>query len=272
MATMTETVDTAVATAVATATPATHDIHLLVDRSGSMDKIITPTVSGLNEFVGSQKHLPNAATTFITLHTFDDKYETPIPRTPLAQFPTITAVDIGPRGMTALYDAVGTMFTEIPMMTPTTVVIVTDGEENASKEFKNRHIMDQITERRRLGWTFIFLAANQDAIASGVSIGIPRATACTFNTTPDEVRAAFRGASNVMARACTDNTPPEFTQLERETSANNAEDTEPLMPPALSRSYSTVPSRGMTGYPCQRRPWVPDTDTEVTQNHGFQSS
>jgi len=218
-----------------------NEVVLLVDRSGSMQHILSPTISGLNEFVTSQKCLPNAATTYITLHTFDDQYETPVPRTLLEHFPIITAMDIGPRGMTALYDAIGFMFSEMPM-TPATVVIVTDGEENASKEFRKDSIMEQITERRRLGWTFIFLAANQDAIASGVSIGIPRTTACTFNTTPDEIRAVFRGASNMMERAYTDNTPPEFTQLERETSATtfSNEDT-PLTRP--------VPSRGITGYP-----------------------
>lgn len=206
------------------------DLRILVDRSGSMQHIMLSTLSGLNEFIDSQKLLPTADKTTVTLHTFDDMYATPISKTPLHDFPTITAMDISPRGMTALYDAIGYMFAEMPM-TPSIVVIVTDGEENASKEFTKNQVMEQITERRRLGWTFIFLAANQDAIASGVSIGIPRATACTFNTTPTEVRQAFRGASNVLARACTDNTPPEFTQLERDASAMSyEEDTPPTQP------------------------------------------
>ena len=229
----------------------TDDIHILVDRSGSMEHILTPTVSGLNEFMGSQKHLPGAENTFVTLHTFDDQYETPIPRTPLAEVPTITVWHIAPRGMTALYDAIGHMFADMPM-TPAKVVIVTDGEENASKQFTKRQVMDQITERRRLGWTFIFLAANQDAIASGMSIGIPREAACTFNTTEGEVESVFRGASNVMTRARTDNAPAEFTQLERESSANTHLDEDSdtvsmLPPPAMMRTYS-IPSRGATGY------------------------
>ncbi len=209
------------------------DLHLLVDRSGSMQNIMGSTLSGLNEFIGSQRLLPTNTT--VTLHTFDDMYETAITQTPIHEFPTITARDISPRGMTALYDAIGKMFADMPM-TPSTVVIVTDGEENSSKEFTKNQVMEQITERRRLGWTFIFLAANQDAIASGVSIGIPRETACTFNTTPTEVREAFRGASNVLARACTDNTPPEFTQMERESSAMSYEEDVPLPPLPLFRA------------------------------------
>jgi len=212
-----------------------NDLRLLVDRSGSMQSILNSTLSGLNEFVGAQRLLPTADQTSVTLHTFDDLYETPIPSTPLRDFPTITDMNISPRGMTALYDAIGNMFADMPM-TPSTVVIVTDGEENASKTFTKNQVMEQITERRRLGWTFIFLAANQDAIASGVSIGIPRATACTFNTTPNEIREVFRGASNVLARACTDNTPPEFTQLERDSSAMSYE--EPLNLPPMCRQVS----------------------------------
>ncbi len=207
------------------------DILLLVDRSGSMQHILTPTVSGLNEFVGAQRLLPTAQDSFVTLHTFDDTYETPIPRTPLNQFPLITEMDIGPRGMTALYDAIGLMFSKVSM-TPATVVIVTDGEENASKQFTKYQVLEQITERRRMGWTFIFLAANQDAIASGVSIGIPHTTACTFNTRPDTVRAVFRGVSDALARACTDNTPPEFTQCERDSSMTyDQEDSDSHIPP-----------------------------------------
>jgi hypothetical protein len=215
------------------------DLRLLVDRSGSMQHILRSTLSGLNEFIGSQRLLPTADKTTVTLHTFDEMYETAIAPTPLHEFPTITAADISPRGMTALYDAIGKMFADMPM-TPSTVVIVTDGEENSSKEFAKHHVMEQITERRRLGWTFIFLAANQDAIASGVSIGIPRATACTFNTTPTEVCEAFRAASNVLARACTDNTPPEFTQLERESSAMSYEEEAPL-PPPLPPLFRAIP-------------------------------
>jgi hypothetical protein len=215
-------------------------LHLLVDRSGSMQNILTSTLSGLNEFIGAQRLLPTADHTTVSLHTFDDVYETPIQNTPLHEFPNITATDISPRGMTALYDGIGLLFAGMTY-DPAIVVIVTDGEENASKEFTKTQVMEQITERRRHGWTFIFLAANQDAIASGVSIGIPRATACTFNTTPDEIREVFRGASNVLARACTENTPPEFTQLEREASSSNPENNVPL--PLFQRS---VPSRQAT--------------------------
>ena len=131
-----------------------NDLRLLVDRSGSMQNILNSTLSGLNEFIGAQRFLPTADQSTVTLHTFDDLYETPIPSTPLRDFPTITATDISPRGMTALYDAIGNMFAEMDM-TPSIVVIVTDGEENASKEFTKYQVMEQIKERRRLGWTFI---------------------------------------------------------------------------------------------------------------------
>ena len=189
------------------------DITLLVDRSDSMTTILDSTLSGLNEFIGSQP-----PTSIASLHTFDDLYETSIPPTLISEFPTIERTHIEPRGTTALYDAIGHMLSEMTME-PSTIVIITDGQENSSKKFTKGQVMDQITERRRLGWTFIFLAANQDAIASGVGIGIDASSACTFRSSPQEVRHAFRGASNALTRAQSDGTPVEFTQSERELSA-----------------------------------------------------
>jgi hypothetical protein len=50
------------------------------------------------------------------------------------------------------------------------VCIVTDGMENSSLEYTPEQVNDLITARKTAGWTFIFLAANQDAIAVGSTL------------------------------------------------------------------------------------------------------
>ncbi len=71
------------------------------------------------------------------------------------------------------------------------VAILTDGEENASRTFSQAHIADLIAEKRAQGWEFIFLAANQDAMAAASRLSIPAADADAFTVDPDGARVLF---------------------------------------------------------------------------------
>ena len=122
-------------------------IDLVFDRSGSMDKLYWATVKGTQEFVAHQKTLPSAPDTTISLTTFDDVVETPVKNTPLSEY-TFDPTHVQPRGTTALYDAVGALLASVPFDQKRTVVIVTDGEDNASKTFTSTSISEQISERR----------------------------------------------------------------------------------------------------------------------------
>ena len=194
-------------------------ITLVVDRSGSMESIFNATIEGLNGFLIQQRELPDCETMKVSLYTFDDMIETPIKNVPLRD----CAIDPGllkPRGTTALFDAIGLVFQQ-SSMEPQIVVIVTDGNENSSRDFSKREILDKITERRKLGWTFIFLAANQDAIASGASLGIPRENACTFGANNLNVGGVFKALSDSVKRVRS-NEPAEFTPLERASSSQSS--------------------------------------------------
>jgi hypothetical protein len=95
-----------------------------------------------------------------------------------------------------------------------TIVILTDGFENTSKKYTKLHINDLITEKKNLGWNFVFLAANQDAIQSAGELGIPEGSALTYDN--GSVSSAFRSASHAIERMRTGETPKvEFTQQER---------------------------------------------------------
>ena len=216
-------------------------IDLVVDRSGSMDNLFQATVKGLTEFVKHQQSLEGAKNSTISLTTFDDVVETPVTYAPLLEY-VFDETHIHPRNTTALYDALGKLFENVPFDTKRTVVIVTDGEDNASRTFTASSISDQITERRKFGWTFLFLAANQDAIATGKKLSIPAETSCTFDAENERATmGVIRAASDAIARGQSGE-PVAFTQLEREESSGSRR---PTFNPPLTRS---IPSRSV-GYP-----------------------
>ena len=152
------------------------EIAYILDRSGSMQPMQEPAVAAFNQFVKSQLDVPGDAR--LTLIQFDDSYEVPVAAMPIQDVPQLTAATYTPRGSTALLDAIGRTIKETDRRIsallegdkPGKVIlaIFTDGEENASQEYTIKHISDLIRlYRDQKGWEFLFLAANQDAIASG---------------------------------------------------------------------------------------------------------
>ena len=154
------------------------DITMVVDRSGSMASIKSDAEGGINTFVDQQKQEPGEA--LLTLVQFDTLYEFVHSGTPIKQVPPY---QLQPRGSTALLDAVGRAINEtgnrLAAMDETqrpglvVFVIVTDGQENSSREFNRAQIRQMIEHQQTaFRWQFTFLAANQDAFAEGASLGI----------------------------------------------------------------------------------------------------
>jgi hypothetical protein len=152
------------------------EIAYILDRSGSMQPMQEPAVAAFNDFIKSQLDVPGDAR--LTLIQFDDAYEVHVSAKPIQDVPQLTAATYTPRGSTALLDAIGRTIKETDRRIsalpegdkPGKVIlaIFTDGEENASQEYTIKHIGDLIRlYRDQKGWEFLFLAANQDAIASG---------------------------------------------------------------------------------------------------------
>ena len=162
------------------------DISVLLDRSGSMHAIKTDTEGGFAAFIEEQKKTPGRCQ--VTLAQFDDQYEVVYSDQPLASVP---ALHLQPRGSTALLDAIGRLITstgerlaampEADRPGSVIVVIMTDGLENASREFTGAAVKGLIAEQsEKYGWTFVYLGANQDAIAVGESLGVNRDRSMTY--------------------------------------------------------------------------------------------
>lgn len=172
-------------------------IVVVLDRSGSMDTISKPTVDGINSFIKEQKAAEGEA--FMTLTQFDNQYEVSYSKKPIKEVDyLVNGVTFIPRATTALYDAIGRTINELQTTDDVIFVIVTDGHENASNEFTRERVFEKIEEKKKLGWKFLFLGANQDAMATGNSLGISSNNSVTYNTNSQSVNTLFSMVSNKM--------------------------------------------------------------------------
>lgn len=153
-------------------------IEFLLDRSGSMSSIKSDIEGGFDAFVADQK--THAGRTTVSLAQFDDHYEQVYTATDVHDVP---ALDLVPRGTTAMLDAIGRSITALGArlsalaedQRPGTVIfaIMTDGLENASKEFTRAAVKALITQQEQVyNWQFLYMGADQDAIEVGAEIGI----------------------------------------------------------------------------------------------------
>ena len=192
-------------------------VYCVIDRSGSMQACKTDTIGGFNAFLEEQD-----PETIININLFDHEYKE-LYSGLVKDAPKLSEKTFVPRGNTALLDAIGKTIKKADGAgasgTPI-IVILTDGDENSSHEYNKLHIKDLIEDRTKLGWNFVFLAANQDAIMSAKEYGMSPLSAMTF--TPDNVDVALRSASSAIKRSRgtqnTQGTPVMFSQEEREES------------------------------------------------------
>ena len=176
-------------------------ICLVLDRSGSMGGLEDDVVGGVNAFLAEQKKLADASV--IAFVRFDSQaIERFREVTDLAECAPLAREEFQPRGGTPLLDAVGVTIAQLDedcrSLHPgrAIVVIVTDGQENASREYTKARIKQMIEERRASGnWSFIYLGANVDAFAEGGSLGIDQANIGGYTSSARGTRAMYDSLS-----------------------------------------------------------------------------
>lgn len=187
------------------------DITILLDRSGSMQSIQTAMEGAFAEFIQAHKKNPS---TRLSLVQFDGEnpYDVVYTAQPVKDVP---ALKIRPRGSTPLLDALcktidsaGRRFSELSERErPNKVlfVVITDGQENASTEFRRTDVRHRIEKQNgSYNWQFVYLGANQDAYREAESFGIPMAMAMNYTASASGVRGMSSGlASNTAAYAST---------------------------------------------------------------------
>lgn len=164
---------------------------IILDESGSMQSIKKEAVDSVNETVqtiraaerknADQEH-------FVSLVTFNDNVKTVYDCVPAVEVKELTSEDYCPDCCTALYDAMGLSLNVLrPKVTENDrilVTVVTDGYENASKEYDGKAIKALIGELKGKGWVFAYIGANQDVEQVAATISITNTM--TFRTTPKD--------------------------------------------------------------------------------------
>ena len=174
----------------------------IVDRSGSMSSIASDMEGAIQEVLKEQKETHDGEM-LVTFVRFDDQYEEVFSDKPIAD---VTDTAISPRNMTALLDAIGKTVNNVSEKfeaadedeRPERVlfIIVTDGQENASKEFTRDQVFKLIEEKKTQNrWGFTFIGANQDAIQEGGYLGVNMADAINFRASAKGVKGMSRAIS-----------------------------------------------------------------------------
>ena len=199
---------------------------LVIDRSGSMEGIRDDMVGGLTAMLAEQAAEPGLLT--VDIVTFDTEIEL---QCSLADPKTVT-VTLEPRGGTALFDAIGqsvTAFGRVLAALPeharpetVQVVVVTDGDENSSREFGRDAVRALVTQQKdKYAWDFVFLGANQDAVFAGQRLGFDADSSMTYTAGT----AGVAGMSASMGRYVKDvrsTTKRGFDSFERTKSMREA--------------------------------------------------
>lgn len=184
------------------------DITIILDRSGSMESIKQDTIGGFNGFLESQKSEPGEAN--ISLTQFDHDITPIYTALPLKEAHHLNNRTFIPRGTTSLLDAMGitiaqtgerlAAMSEKERPSKVIMVIITDGEENTSKEYTNAQVKKMVdTQTETYNWEFMYLGANQDAIIAARNMGIAAGNSLNYDATKDGVDSVYRALSATMS-------------------------------------------------------------------------
>lgn len=151
-------------------------VCVIMDQSGSMEGRKASTISGYNEFLHSLKK-DEGDEVFFTLALFStEEIETRYLHKPIRKVDDLNNRTYKPLGGTPLYDAIGSAITEMEKSVTSdelvVVAIMTDGEENSSREYRLDTIKSMIQKHEKAGWKFVFLGVGIDGFAMGQSIGV----------------------------------------------------------------------------------------------------
>ena len=177
--------------------PPVYSVVFVMDESGSMTGMGKEPLDGLNNFFAMQNQNGEF---YATLITFSDRVKFVFKNVEGKNIKKLTESDYCPNGMTALYDAIGSGIDYQKTLKTDNVifVILTDGLENSSRDYKKNDIFKMITTMKTdHNWDFVYLGANQDSFGVGQSIGIT--TTRDFEYSPLGCEGLMRSISNTVS-------------------------------------------------------------------------
>ncbi len=186
-------------------------VSFIQDRSGSMADVWAETLNGFKSYVEdlqADQKKDNEVEYLFSLTTFDTVIETPYMGVAIDRVDSTELNNHGPRGGTALYDAIGKTLQAVDddkklSFEKAIVVIVTDGQENSSREWSKQALHAAIDERIKRGnWTFTYLGTQPETWDDASSLGMGVGASAVY--TPTNAGATYRAmasASASMARS-----------------------------------------------------------------------
>lgn len=174
---------------------------IILDRSGSMQQAARDHEGGLNSFVQDQKRLDGDVR--LTLIQFDSENPCEVVYDG-ATIDKVGDVRLIPRGGTPLLDAVGLGVAHVSKRIGAqtakpdivVVMVITDGEENSSREWTKARVKQLIADKEKEGWKFLYLGANVDAFAEASGVGFSASTTANFCNNAIGVRNTYAYVSS----------------------------------------------------------------------------
>ena len=161
-------------------------IEFLLDETGSMASCKRETVAGFNDFLSEQR--AQQGTCLLTLTKFDTSgQKTPYMDVDVNMTPNMLEDWFIPGGGTNLRDTIGSRLLSLKQRLETwsvkpnvLIVVMTDGDDNASQTHSEQNIQSAIQSYMNEGWTFVYLGADQNALSTGNRLGFPEGNIKSF--------------------------------------------------------------------------------------------
>lgn len=181
-------------------------ITIILDRTGSMEAIRSDTIGGFNSFLKQQQQEPGEVT--MTLVQFDaqNPYEIIHDCRPIREVPELNAKTYVPRAATPLFDTMGRGINHLQetldrmpegdLPEKVVLVVITDGQENSSREFNKNQVTAMIKEKQeKAGWKFVFLSADLSAMEDAMTSGFAAASSLLFDKNAAGVGSVWNSIS-----------------------------------------------------------------------------
>ncbi len=188
------------------------ELVFILDESGSMVDLRSETIEGVNKVLQERKEDTNGYTVYVSTVTFNTKSFVRHNRVNLSEVSLMTEEDYQPQGFTALLDAVGQAIKHIASVhkkasdeelpEQTLFVIMTDGIENASRQYDKATVKRMIEEKQALGWQFLFLGANIDVVKTATNMGIRPEMAHGWMYDRHGIGLAYSGVNRMIMECC----------------------------------------------------------------------
>ena len=187
-----------------------HQVHnlIILDESGSMSSIKSLIINGFNELVqsikGIEKQFPEQEhiISMVSFNDLDNKILHFVQ--PVNKLDSINDSTYSPASMTPLYDAMGFSISKLKQYLEgkenysVLVTILTDGEENASKEYTRSVIKNLVNDLKQQNWTFTYIGADHDV--EGMAFRLSIDNTMSFDKNDQDIRRMFASESKSRAK------------------------------------------------------------------------